>query len=246
MSGRDDDDVAELLPAPSNKVLHVHGRPVDPASLTADQLRQLRAECLAALPKKKYQVLYADPPWAYRQLGKVEGRMAYPTMTLADLKALPVPELCASPCVLFLWCTNPLLDQALDLMKAWGFQYKTVFKVWLKRTPGGAPVMGCGWWSRPSTELVLCGARGAGYTKWKAKFDERQEFAGLRRAHSEKPPEVRQSIADFFPGATRLELFARHLSDGFDAWGLEVPGFFRERPDAASKKCDATAHADGG
>ena len=208
-------------------VLRIHGEAVDAASVSETDLDRWRAECLAAFPSEPYQVLYADPPWRYRSMGPVKGKMSYPTMTLTELKALPVARACAPTCVLFLWCTNPLLTQALDLMKAWGFEYRTVFKVWLKRDSSGTPVMGCGWWSRPSTELLLVGTRGQGYMKWKAVFNERQEHESVRRAHSEKPAEIRDAIARFFPGTTRLELFARHTSPGFDAWGLEVPGFYK-------------------
>ncbi len=128
--------------------------------------------------------------------------------------------------MLFLWATNPQLGQALDVIKAWGFEYKTVFKVWLKRSQAGAPLLGLGWWSRSSTELVLVATRGSGYMNWKTTHSEPQEYASTRGAHSEKPDAIRDAVKGFLAVPNRLELFARTTTEGFDSWGLETPGFF--------------------
>ncbi len=209
-------------------MFRVHGRAVEPGEVPRARLDAWRAQCLAKFPsgKKKYQVIYADPPWTYENMEGVAGVPQYPVMTLDALKALPVPRVADSTSVLFLWATNPLLQQALELIRAWGFEYKTVFKVWCKRFPNGNPVVSLGRWSRPSTELLLVATRGSGYMKWKTTFSERQEFASVRGRHSEKPAEIRDQVRDFLRVPNRLELFARVTVPRWDAWGLEVPGFF--------------------
>jgi N6-adenosine-specific RNA methylase IME4 len=177
----------------------------------------------------KYHIIYADPPWTYNKIGRpLEGLTSYPTMTLRELKELPVPSIAAATSVLFMWSTNPLLNKAMELIEAWGFEYKTVFKVWCKRYPNGRVVNACGWWSRPSTELLLVATRGRGYMNWKQTHSEPQEFVGVQRRHSQKPDEIREAVRGFFeaPHLRRIELFARSECPGFDSWGLEVPGFF--------------------
>jgi N6-adenosine-specific RNA methylase IME4 len=221
----------------ADKVLMIHGQPQSVVTLSQQQLEEWKEECLERFPlDRTYQIIYADPPWSYGQMGRVEGLTPYPTMSMEELKKLPVPQISDATSVLFLWVTNPLLDKGLDLLRAWGFEYKTVYKVWCKRSTKGHAVSGCGWWSRPSTEMVLVGARGSGYMQWKKTYSEPQEFMGVRRKHSEKPDEIRDSIRGFFDapgGLRRIELFARSKADGFDAWGLEVPGFFDGEASAA-------------
>ena len=104
-----------------------------------EQLDEWKAQCLSKFPSKiQYQVILADPPWNYKSKGtSVRGKPPYPTMSLKELKALPVPSIAASTCVLFLWATCPLLPDALELVTGWGFTYKAVFKVWLKRARSG-------------------------------------------------------------------------------------------------------------
>ena len=218
-------------------IISVHGEARNLADVSVAQLDGWRAECLAALPRtKKYRVLYADPPWAYQDNGNVEGKPGYPTVKLETLAKLPVADIAASTSVLFLWATNPLLPQALKLIEAWGFEYKTVFKVWLKRGANGQPLCGCGWWSRPSTEMVLVATRGGGYMKWKRNFNEPQEFVSARdKKHSQKPDGVREAIRNFLDVPSRIELFARSRAPGFDAWGLEIPGFFAADPSATKE-----------
>ena len=198
-----------------------------------ERLKEWQDSCLAAFPTgetKKYQVVYCDPPWSYWEMGPIRGLMKYPTMSMDDLKKLPVGRISDSTSVCFMWATNPLLRRAFELMDAWGFQYKTIWKVWLKRNASGTPVVGTGWWTRPSVELLLVGTRGGGYMSWKTTCSERQEHEGVRRRHSEKPPEIRDAVRDFFDVPNRIELFARQRAPGFDAWGLEVPGFYAAAP----------------
>ena len=221
--------------------MNLGGRAVDPAKVTPRRMTACRAECLSRFPTGKYQVIYADPPWTYENNGAVDGKPKYPVMTLDALKALPVDRVADSTCVLFLWATNPLLPEALDLIRAWGFTYKTVMKVWLKRAANGNPVMSVGWWSRPSTELLLVATRGGGYMKWKTTCSEPQEHASVRGKHSEKPLDIRDRLRDFMRVPRRLELFARTMSPGWDAWGLEIPGYFytSRRGEAESRRGEA-------
>ena len=209
--------------------VHIDGTAYEMKNVEPEQLKAWQDSCLAAFPTgetKKYQVVYCDPPWSYWEMGPIHGLPKYPTMPLADLKKLPVARISDSTAVCFMWATNPLLKQAFELMEAWGFQYKTIFKVWLKRTAGGTPVIGTGWYTRPSVELLLVGTKGGGYMSWKTTCSEPQEHPGLRRIHSEKPPEIRDSVRDFFNVPNRIELFARQRAPDWDAWGLEVPGGF--------------------
>ena len=129
----------------------------DLANLTQEQVNRWTQDCLRAFPTdKKYDVIYADPPWTFGKKGNMcnQAHLHYPTMTLDELADLPVNDITKKDCALFLWACSPLLPQAIELMSRWGFTYKTVFKVWTKRFPNGNPVNVPGWWSRPSTELL--------------------------------------------------------------------------------------------
>ena len=110
----------------------------------------------------KYQIIYADPPWSYRS-GKVKGAAQnhYPTMSDEQLYQLPVSTLAADTSVLFLWCTFPKLPEALKLIKAWGFTFKTVAFVWVKQNKSGNGfLMGLGWWTRSNAEICLLAVKG--------------------------------------------------------------------------------------
>lgn len=185
------------------------------------------SECGKKFPlDRRFEVVYADPPWRYRGNTGTRGLPPYPQMSLEDLKQLPVSRIAAPTSVLLMWATSPLLQDAMDLMRAWGYCYKTVFKVWGKRSTHGKPVCGFGQYTRSSVELLLIGTRGSGATKWLTSRSEPQEFAGLRGAHSAKPLEIRDSIKRLFDVPNRIELFARTTSPGWSAWGLETPGYF--------------------
>ena len=150
----------------------------------------------------KYQIIYADPPWSYRS-GKVQGAAQnhYPTMSDEQLYQLPVSTLAADTSVLFLWCTFPKLPEALNLIKAWGFTFKTVAFVWLKQNKSGKGFfLGLGWWTRSNAEICLLAVKG----------------------HSKKPDIVRDRILELMGDLPRIELFARQASPGWDVWGNEV------------------------
>ena len=114
---------------------------------------------------KKYSIIYADPPWAYRTYSKKgQGRSAeshYPTMCIEDIKALPVGELAAKDCALFLWITFPCLCEALEVLTAWGFSYKTVAFVWVKQNRKNDDLFtGMGYWTRANAEICILATKG--------------------------------------------------------------------------------------
>ena len=200
-------------------------------SVPLDQLNSWKEECADTFPlDKKYQVIYCDPPWDY---GTASASLynqcseKYPVMSFKELQDLQIKQIADKNCALFLWTTNPKLPEAIELMKHWGFAYKTIFKVWRKVYSNGNPVCTPGWWSRSSTELLLVGSKGSPL-KEKTTVSEPQEFTSEREQHSEKPDEIRDAIFSFLDVKNRIELFGRKIVDGWDTWGLETPGYFYE------------------
>ncbi|HEV7278417.1 MAG TPA: MT-A70 family methyltransferase [Devosiaceae bacterium] len=192
---------------------------------TADKKlrRRIREAQLAhkqkALPDRLYGVIYADPEWRFETYSEAGLDRAadnhYPTSDLATIKARPVGTLAAPDCVLFLWATAPMLPQALEVMRFWGFEYKSQF-VWDKLEEG------TGYWNRNRHELLLVGTRGnvpapAPGTQWPSVIASRPG------AHSEKPDWAHELIESYFPNLPKIELNARRLRPGWDAWGLEAP-----------------------
>lgn len=169
----------------------------------------------------KYQIIYADPPWQY-ECGKVQGaaKNHYSTMSIDDLCALPVEDLAENDCVLFMWATFPKLPEALQLIKAWGFQYKTVAFVWLKQNPKSLTwFYGLGFWTRGNAEICLLATKG----KPKRRSPKVHQFIiAPRERHSKKPDITRDKIIDLVGDLPRVELFARQKIDGWDSWGNEI------------------------
>lgn len=169
----------------------------------------------------KYQIIYADPPWSYRS-GKVKGAAQnhYPTMSDEQLYQLPVSTLADENSVLFLWCTFPKLPEALQLIKAWGFTFKTVAFVWVKQNrSGNGFFMGLGWWTRSNAEICLLAVKGKPKRK---SADVRQLIITPVEQHSRKPELVRECIVELMGDLPRIELFARQTVPGWDVWGNEV------------------------
>ena len=170
---------------------------------------------------KKYTVLYADPPWRYRN--KPNGRSPeshYPTMKTEGICALPVQALAAEDCALFLWVTMPMLFEAQKVLAAWGFRYKTVAFVWVKQNRKGSGIFwGMGYWTRANVELCLLATRG--HPQRRAK-NIHQVIISPVEEHSKKPEEARRRIEALLGEVPRLELFARRPSPGWDVWGNEV------------------------
>lgn len=144
----------------------------------------------------------------------------YPTMSIEELCALPVAELAASDSALFLWATFPQLPEALRLIRAWGFAYKTVAFVWLKqnrKSPGW--FYGLGFWTRANAEVCLLATRG--HPK-RCAANVHQFIISPVQEHSRKPEEARDKIMALMGDLPRVELFARQSPPGWDVWGNEV------------------------
>lgn len=170
---------------------------------------------------KKYNIIYADPPWRYERNG-VQGaaEQQYPTMRIDELCRLPVAEFSEKDSVLFLRATFPKLREALRVIKAWGFEYKSVAFVWLKRNRSGRGwFYGLGFWTRGNAEICLLAKRGK----------PKRRSAGVHQfiispveEHSKKPDVTRDKIIELAGDLPRVELFARQKAPGWDVWGNEV------------------------
>lgn len=186
--------------------------------------------------RKKYQIIYADPPWDFgnwssikdEKLAKKCGRMLYPTMTTEEICALPVNEIADKKCVLFLWCPMSNLGKAFKVIKVWGFIYKTVGFTWVKLNPVSKTYYsGLGNWTLGNPELCLL-ATHKDFPKRKKPV--KQLVVAPRGKHSAKPPEVRRRIVGLLGDLPRIELFARKEEmlfqpndwKGWDVWGNEV------------------------
>ena len=171
-----------------------------------------------------YRVIYADPPWHYRdraQAGERGASFKYRLTTTAELARLDVASLADTDCALFMWSTAPLLPDALQLMQAWGFRYSTVAFVWVKTSAAGRLAWGMGQSTRANAELVLLGLRGR---LRRVSGAVHQVVQAPRRQHSQKPDEVRDRIVALLGDVPRVELFARQRVPGWDAWGDQTPG----------------------
>ena len=182
----------------------------------------------------KFSVIYADPPWTFKTWSEQgKGRSAenhYTCMTLQQIRELPVADLAAEDCALFLWATDPLLPQALDLIERWGFNYKTVAFVWAKLNKNAPTTLwteadfftGMGYWSRANSELCLLGTKGK---PQRQSASVRRLVVAPRREHSRKPDEVADRIVRLMGDVPRIELFARTSQPGWSVWGDEPEKF---------------------
>ena len=166
-----------------------------------------------------YNIIYADPPWHYKQgsmfMGTKETSSAithYPTMSKQQLEEMDVPSLAADDCLLFMWSSSPHIDEAIDLITAWGFHYKTVAVVWdkVKTNPG--------FYTMSQVELCLVGKKGK-IPQPRGVRNAKQMLTETRTRHSAKPAEIRQRIELMFPTQPKLELFARQQTAGWDVFG---------------------------
>lgn len=178
-----------------------------------------------ALPRGHFKAILADPPWqftTYGGKGVTPHRTQddhYETMSLDDIKALPIGDLAHKDCALFMWVIDSHLDQAIELARSWGFEFKTRAFTWRKLTKCGTRArMGMGYWTRKQTEMCWLFTRG----KPKRLSKGVPEIIDApRRRHSEKPDEQYEQIEALVEGPF-LELFARKTRPGWAAWGNEV------------------------
>ncbi len=178
---------------------------------------------------KKYQIIYADPPWSYKwgKGGKKAPETHYLTLSIDELCKLPINQISDKNCILVLWVTCPTLPDAFQVMKSWGFNYKTVLHNWIKITKSGVPVTGLGSYTRSASELLLLGMKGH-IKRISTKIVISQVLMTQRQEHSKKPDIVRENLVKLFGDLPRIELFAREENDlfnkfeGWDVWGNEV------------------------
>ena len=181
---------------------------------------------------KKYQIIYADPPWKYSFPGtRAESSEDYPTMKASDIGKFPVGDFADDNSVLFIWGIWTAIQDCLDVIKAWGFDYKTVAFVWVKvRNETSAQrsflpeerfedFFGMGMWTRSNTEFCLLATKGKPKP---VSHSVKQLLYSPIRKHSQKPLETMDKIVELIGDVPRIELFARTKTAGWDAWGNEV------------------------
>ena len=171
---------------------------------------------------KKYNVIYADPPWSYgkNSFPSTSNKFAYPTLETERIARMPVAELIADDAVLFLWTTMLHIPDALKVVDAWGFRYVTNGFTWVKTNPRKNTLfLGMGYWTRQNAELCLLAKRGN-----PKRFSTRIPSVIIhpRGLHSQKPDIIRNRITSICGNVPRLELFARQRTPGWDVWGNEV------------------------
>ena len=169
-------------------------------------------------PDKKYNIIYADPPWQYNESWG-NGQVGYDTMTNNDICKLPVRDILEDQAHLYLWVTNPFIAEGLEICKEWGFDYKTLI-TWVKTYANGKPEMGMGYYFRGCTEHIIFGVKGK--MKCLNKTTKNMFQAVNSSRHSEKPHQVREMIVNTSGDLPRIELFARHRFKGWDAWGNQI------------------------
>ena len=166
---------------------------------------------------KGYGAILTDPPWDFRTWSKKgKGRSpTYDTMSFNELADLPVSDIAANDCALFMWVVDSHLQTAVDLIQVWGFVYKTIGFIWVK------PSIGLGYWTRKQAEICLLGTRGK---PKRVNAGISQVIKAPRREHSRKPDETYRCIEELVSGPY-LEMFARQKRDGWESWGNEVEKF---------------------
>jgi len=169
---------------------------------------------------RKYSIILADPPWHFWGGGWKNQTQHYKTMSMDEIKNLPVEKLANNDCILFMWVTFPVLKDAFNIMESWGFKYSTCGFNWIKKNKkSDGWFFGLGYWTRANSELCLIGTRGS---------PKRQSAAVSQiidtpiEEHSKKPDCVRDKIIELMGDLPRIELFARQAPKGWDVWGNEV------------------------
>lgn len=175
-------------------------------------------------PVKKYNIIYADPPWNFKVWSKKgQGRSAeahYSTMGIEEICALPVSDIAAEDCCLFMWATFPLLKECFEVIEAWGFQYKTCAFTWVKQCQKSDKLFwGMGYWTRSNAEVCLLATKGK---PKRMSASVHSVIMSNVREHSRKPDEARGRIVQLCGDFPRIEVFARQQVDGWDCWGNEV------------------------
>lgn len=177
-------------------------------------------------PDKRYSIIYADPPWKFsnkRTGGSLKSGSAsqYSVMSLSDICALPIRDICEDDCILFLWWVASQPAEACEVIRSWGFTVKTMSGFnWIKTTSGDKPHFGMGFWTRAGSELCAIATRGK---PKRASASVRSVLFHPVEAHSRKPGIIRRDIVKLCGDLPRIELFAREYCYGWDSWGDEIP-----------------------
>lgn len=173
---------------------------------------------------KKYNIIYADPPWEYKESGSGIRvvKAHYPTMSLKELKEIPVKKISEEKSILFMWVTFPRLKQGLELIESWGFEYYGLGFDWVKTSKNGKPSWGMGYYTRQNTEICLIGVKKKPYRLKPLVRNELSVIHSQREEHSKKPDIIREKIVNICGDLPRIELFARQQVQGWDCWGNEV------------------------
>ena len=177
--------------------------------------------------KNKYDVVYADPPWEYKESGggrRGTANLPYEVMTTEEICNIPVRNICKDDTILYIWATFRKLKECLRVISAWGFEYYGLGFDWTKTTEKGSPCFGMGYYTRQNNEVCLIGVK-----KKQPKPIDRSVSCVVwtpRREHSRKPDAVRNRIKKIHGDcATYIELFSRNDEDGWDCWGKEAGVF---------------------
>jgi N6-adenosine-specific RNA methylase IME4 len=175
---------------------------------------------------KKYSIIYADPPWSYKDKRDKHPRLCggasshYKTMNINDIKNLPINQITNDNCMLFIWVTFPNLSEGLEVIKAWGFTYKTLGFSWIKTNKNnGKPFFGIGYYTKSNCEVCLIGVKGKPI---KRSNSVSSVIISPLEQHSKKPDIVRDKIVELVGDLPRIELFARQKTEGWDVWGDQV------------------------
>lgn len=177
------------------------------------------------LERAAYSLLVIDPPWSFKTFSaKGWGKSAqrhYRCMSLPEIAALPVRDLAANDCLVWLWATAPMLDQQMAILKGWGARYVSS-GVWLKTSPTGKPTFGGGYSFRNCHEHILLGAFGRPKI---VSRSVRSALVEMRREHSRKPDAAYVAARALVPYGRAADLFAREVRPGWDGWGNEIEKF---------------------
>ncbi len=173
-----------------------------------------------ALPKGKYNIIYADPAWAYYAGGYKNQSQHYDSMSIEEICELPVKDLAADNCILFLWTTFPVLPDVFKVIEAWGFTYSTIGFVWIKSLKNRTGFhFGLGNWTRSNAEICLIATKGSIERK---DASISQIIYEPIEEHSKKPDIIRDKIIQLVGELPRIELFARQKIDKWDSWGNQI------------------------
>lgn len=176
------------------------------------------------MDRKKYSIIYADPPWSFKTYSdKGKGKAPeqhYKTMSKKHIQELDIQSISADDCTLFLWVTFPCLEEGLELIKKWGFTYKTCAFNWVKKNKkSNSWFWGLGYWTRANSELCLLATKG---NPKRLSKSVHQIIDTPIQEHSKKPDITRNRIVELMGDLPRVELFARQKVVGWDSWGNEV------------------------